>query len=187
MKKLNPPKELFSCTESLTLDIIPASFNLVLRRLFEPAGYAVENVEPEMESTEYGALKFTLNGQRVLYRQAKTTPKKIGQFVTIWKREHPNSESAPIDLKDEVDWVIIAANEGANFGVFVFSAQLLAKKGVFSEEAKAGKRAIRVYAPWTTPTAVQAKRTKNWQTECFLDFEDSYAILESFTRILGSY
>ena len=39
-------------TENLTLYIIPASFNLVLRRLLEPAGYAVENVEPEMESTE---------------------------------------------------------------------------------------------------------------------------------------
>ena len=185
MKTLNQPKELFSCTENLALDIIPTSFNLVLRKLFEPAEHAVENIEPEMESKEYGALKFTLNGQRVLYRQAKTTPKKIGQFVTIWKREHPNSEIAPIDLKDGVDWVIIATDEGANFGVFVFSAQLLAKKGVFSEEKKGGKRAIRVYAPWTTPTAAQAKRTKNWQTKYFLDFENSDAILQSFNRMLG--
>lgn len=184
MKTLNQPKELFSCTENLTSDTIPASFNLVLRKLFEPAGYAVKNVEPEIESIEYGALKFTLNGQRVLYRQAKTTPKKIGQFVTIWKRENSNSEISPIDLKDGVDWVIIAVDEGANFGVFVFSAQLLAKRGVFSEEAKAGKRAMRVYAPWTNPTAAQAKRTKNWQTECFLDVENSDASLKSFTRIL---
>ncbi|MGP5012130.1 hypothetical protein ACTXIR_14590, partial [Psychrobacter glacincola] len=73
MKTLKQPEEPFSCTENLTFDITPASFNLVLRKLFEPAGYVVENVEPEMESTEYGALKFTLNGQRVLYRQAKTT------------------------------------------------------------------------------------------------------------------
>ncbi|WP_201508770.1 MepB family protein [Psychrobacter alimentarius] len=185
MNTLNQPKETFSCTENLTSDIIPASFNLVLRKLFEPAGYAVEDVEPEIESIEYGALKFTLNGQRIIYRQAKTTPKKIGQFVTIWKREHPNSEIAPIDLKDGVDWVIIAANEGTNFGVFVFSAQLLAKKGVFSEESKVGKRAMRVYAPWTNPTAAQAKRTKNWQTKCFFDFESSDADLKSFTKKLG--
>ena len=131
MKTLKQPEEPFSCTKNLTFDITPASFNLVLRKLFEPAGYVVENVEPEMESTEYGALKFTVNGQRVLYRQAKTTPKKIGQFVTIWKREHPNSEIAPIDLKDGVDWVIIAANEGANFE-FSFSAHnFLLKRRIF--------------------------------------------------------
>ena len=181
MNTLNQPKELFSCTENLTSDIIPASFNLILRKLFEPAGYAVEDVEPEIESIEYGALKFTLNGQRIIYRQAKTTPKKIGQFVTIWKREKSDSEISPIDLKDGV---IIAANEGTNFGFFIFSVKLLARKGVFSEEAKAGKRAMRVYAPWTNPTAVQAKRTKNWQTECFLDFDNSDASLKSFTKKL---
>lgn len=82
MKIFNQPEELFFCTKSLTSDIIPVSFNIVLQKLFEPAGYTVENIEPEMESTEYEALKFTLNGQRVLYRQAKTTPKEIGQFVT---------------------------------------------------------------------------------------------------------
>lgn len=113
-----------------------------MRKLFEPAGYVVENVEPEMESTEYGALKFTVNGQRVLYRQAKTTPKKIGQFVTIWKREHPNSEIAPIDLKDGVDWVIIAANEGL-ISEFSFSAHnFLLKKAYFLKKQRLVKERL---------------------------------------------
>lgn len=181
----NQSKTCLPCTENSAIEVVPASFTLILEKLFNPAGYTVEDIESEIESAEYGALKFKLNGQTVLYRQAKTTPKKIGHFVAIWKRETPNSEIAPFDLSDGVDWVIISANNGTNFGVFVFSAKLLAKKDVFSERSKGGKRAIRVYAPWTVPIADQAKRTKKWQTECFLNLDNCETSLQSFTRILG--
>lgn len=172
-------------SENSAIAVVPASFTLVLERLFNPAGYTVENIEHEIEGAEYEALKFKLNGQTVLYRQAKTTPKKMGHFVTIWKRETPSSEISPFDLNDELDWVIIAVNNGTNFGVFVFSANLLAKKDVFSKSTKGGKRGIRVYAPWTTPTAAQAKRTKKWQTENFLNFNNCEDILNSFIRMFS--
>ena len=38
------------------------------------------------ESTEYNACSYTVNGQKIIERTAKITPKKIGQFVTCWKR-----------------------------------------------------------------------------------------------------
>jgi hypothetical protein len=150
--------------------LVPASFQYVVDNLLLPAGCEVRDAVRESESSEYGAIKFLLNGKTVLFRQAKTTPKKIGQFVTIWKRETPQSEVAPFDRFDGVDWVIVAVDQDDQFGVFVFSATLLAQKKVFSEHADGGKRAIRVYAPWTHPVAAQAKRTQKWQIQKFIDF-----------------
>ena len=61
-----------------------------------------------------------MNGLTYLFRQAKDTPKKIGQFVTLWKRPTPDSEIAPFDQDNGIDRVIIFADEQAHFGVFVF-------------------------------------------------------------------
>ena len=185
MEIYNQSEVCYPHAENSARAVVPASFTLVLEKLFNPAGYTVEDVEREVEGAEYEALKFMSNGQTVLYRKAKTTPKKIGHFVTIWKRETPSSEIAPFDLNDGVDWVIISVNNDNNFGVFIFSAHLLAKKDVFSKSIEGGKRGIRVYAPWTTPTAAQAKRTKKWQTENFLNFNNCEDILNSFIRMFS--
>lgn len=40
----------------------------------------------EKESSEYGACKFKYSSMNITFRSAKTTPTKIGQFVTLWKR-----------------------------------------------------------------------------------------------------
>ncbi len=123
-------------------------------------GRTVTGIEREQESAEYGAIRFKMDGQTVLFRQAKHTPKKIGQFVTLWKRSTPDSEIAPFDRVDGIDRVIIFADEQSRFGVFVFQSQLLIKKDIFSEQSKGYKRAFRVYVPWTEPVAAQAKRSK---------------------------
>ena len=49
---------------------------------------------PEAESVDYGACRAELDGKRLVLRVAKTTPTKTGQFVTIWKRPHPDAEIA---------------------------------------------------------------------------------------------
>jgi hypothetical protein len=33
---------------------------------------------------------------------------------------------------------------------------------------KGGKRAIRVYPPWTNPTARDGIKTQQWQIQCFI-------------------
>jgi hypothetical protein len=104
----------------------------------------------------------------VVFRVAKTTPTKIGQFVTIWKRPTPSDEIAPLDSGDGVDVVIVSVAD-ANFrGQFVFDQEVLLKYGVMSRDGRGGKRAMRVYPPWSQPVAKDAIKTQQWQLRYFV-------------------
>ncbi|PIF13479.1 MepB family protein [Janthinobacterium sp. 13] len=125
---------------------------------------------PEAESVDYGACRAELHGKRLVLRVAKTTPTKIGQFVTVWKRPHPDADIAPLDEADPVDIVIIAVADdvGARHGFFIFPRSVLIKRGVMSRAAQGGKRALRVYPPWCAPESIQAQRTQRWQAAWFV-------------------
>ncbi len=155
-----------------SLGNVPDSFRLFQEQCLTPLGKTVTSIEREKESAEYGAIRFEMDGLTCLYRQAKHTPKKIGQFVTLWKRPTPSSKIAPFDCDDGIDRVIIFADEYLRFGVFVLQPQLLVKKDIFSEQSEGGKRAFRVYAPWTVPLAGQAKLSKIWQCIHFAELTD---------------
>lgn len=49
----------------------------------------------EAEGSEYEACRLGLNGYNIVFRVAKTTPTKIGQFVTVWKRLHTGAPIMP--------------------------------------------------------------------------------------------
>jgi hypothetical protein len=122
----------------------------------------------EAESAEYGACKFSINGSKIIFRIAKITPTKIGQFVTIWKR---NAEgiTAPFDVSDDFDFIIIHTRKDEKWGQFVFSKAILLEKSVISEKNKGGKRGFRVYPPWDIVDNKQAEKTQKWQTPFFLE------------------
>ncbi|SDB94550.1 MepB family protein [Shouchella lonarensis] len=167
---------------------LPYSFEWICNEILTPAGIQVSESYREHESAEYGAVQFHLNGQRALFRQAKRTPKKVGQFVTLWKRETPAFEIAPLDASDDIEWVLIASDEGARCGMFLFPKLVLIKKGIFSRQHIGGKRAFRVYGPWTTPTASQAQRTKKWQSDYFDEFVEGKmkeTICQVNSRVMG--
>ena len=123
---------------------------------------------PEAESADYGACRADLHGQRLVLRVAKTTPTKTGQFVTVWKRPHPEADIAPLDEADPVDVVIIAVADGAQHGLFIFPRSVLLERGVMSRASAGGKRALRVYPPWCAPASIQAQRTQRWQAQWFV-------------------
>ncbi|KHA77725.1 MepB family protein [Janthinobacterium lividum] len=137
---------------------------------------------PEAESAQYGACRAELHGKRVVLRVAKTTPTKIGQFVTVWKRPHPDAEIAPLDEADLVDVVIIAVtdDDGARHGFFVFPRSVLLERGVMSCASQGGKRALRVYPPWCSPESAQAQRTQRWQSACFVAAGDQPRLEQLF-------
>lgn len=54
--------------------------------VYNPCGFTCSQPVAEAESAEYAAHEFTLDGLAVRFRAAKTTPTKVGQFVTVWKR-----------------------------------------------------------------------------------------------------
>ncbi|MHA7304787.1 MepB family protein [Arthrobacter sp. TMN-49] len=135
--------------------------------VWNPAGLACDDVRSEPESAEYAAHRLTLGGRQALFRVAKTTPTKVGQFVTLWQRS-VEGPIRPFDMDDGVELFVVQGASGAGPGQFVFPARALARHGVVSVEGKGGKRAIRVYAPDVLTTNAQARSTQKWQCTYFL-------------------
>lgn len=128
----------------------------------------ITNFRQELESSEYVACDVFFEGKNAKFRIAKITPKKVGQFVTLWKREN-GGPIQPFSVLDPIDFVIIAVNSGTHLGHFIFPKKILAEKGIFSNK-KEGKRAFRVYPPWDSAKNMQAIKTQKWQLAYFADF-----------------
>ena len=174
-------------------DVIDPSWNfsesiysdLVVSRdlVYDPCQFKCSTVTIERESIEYGACSFKLNSCNVRFRVAKTTPTKIGQFVTLWKRVG-DGPIQPYDVADDVDFFIVTARKDNNFGQFVFSKDVLSKYGVMSKNGSGGKRAIRVYPPWDITISDQAKKTQAWQLQYFLEIPTTKPISCARVKIL---
>jgi hypothetical protein len=136
--------------------------------VYDLCGFKITQIHKEVESAEYGAYKFKLNNFNVLFRTAKNTPTKVGQFVTFWKRNFENGPIQPYDISDEVDFFVISVHKGENFGQFIFPKSVLSEKDIISKNNIGGKRAMRVYPPWDKTTSKRAEKTQRWQLLYFL-------------------
>ena len=148
--------------------MIPENLIETKELVFDKCGFELRNLEIEKESTEYSACKFNLNTVKILFRVAKITPTKIGQFVTFWKR----SKKGPIEpyaISDKIDFFIINTKSNDKFGQFIFPKSVLCQQGIISTHIKEGKRGIRVYPPWDLTISKQAQKTQKWQLEYFLE------------------
>lgn len=152
--------------------------------LYKPAGLQVHAFKQEAESKDYGACTFSLNNQCIVFRVAKITPTKIGQFVTLWKRVE-NGPILPYDMADSIDIVIISVRKEDKLGQFIFPKDVLLQKGFIAKSGIGGKRAMRVYPSWDIPDNKQAKKTEDWQLlyfikiEPLIDFEKSQRLFFS--------
>jgi len=126
----------------------------------------------EPESREYDACQFVLGGRNIVSRNAKITPKKVGQFVTFWKR-NGNGPIEPFEETDPIDFFVVNVRTETEFGQFVFPKAVLIKKGIISAEHKEGKRAFRVYPIWDIAKSKQAERTQKWQLSYFYEINNS--------------
>lgn len=138
----------------------------------------------EKESSEYGACKFKCNSMNITFRSAKTTPTKIGQFVTLWKRIG-NGPIQPYEITDDIDFVVISTRHNNNYGQFIFPKSILSKHGIIANNKK-GKLAFRIYPPWDITTSNQARKTQEWQLQYFLEFSKSKPINYSLAKTLYS-
>lgn len=136
--------------------------------LFDKCGFEISNIEIEKESSEYCAHRFEINNKKVLFRQAKITPTKMGQFVTIWKRNKEKNVIEPFEVSDEIDLFVINVKIEFRFGQFIFPKSILIEKGIVTNK-KEGKRAIRVYPIWDLTDSKQAQKTQKWQLDYFLE------------------
>ncbi|WP_406825753.1 MepB family protein [Pedobacter sp. KACC 23697] len=138
--------------------------------VYDPLGYQISNLQIENESLEYAACTFELNGLKIKHRLSKITPTKAGQFVTIWKRNEAGI-TAPFTDQDEFDLLIISVNDAGRSGQFIFPKAILVQHKIITANGIAGKRGIRIYAPWDVAVNKQAQKTQQWLAPYFLQID----------------
>ena len=124
------------------------------------------NVVVHAEGIDYGACSFVLDNQKIEFRRAKITPKKVGQFVTFYKRAQ-SGIIEPFRVEDDFDQLMVFVKTGELSGLFIFSKKTLVLRDVISVDGHGGKRAMRVYPTWDQELNAQAQKTQNWQKEFF--------------------
>lgn len=142
------------------------NLNQVKKDIYDKVSLSISDFKTEQESKEYSACQFKLNRLNINSRSAKITPKKVGQFVTFWKRI-TNGPIEPFNEKDSFDFFVVNIRAEKEFGQFVFPKSVLIEKGIISTEKKEGKRAFRVYPQWDVANNKQAERTQKWQLNYF--------------------
>lgn len=148
------------------------NLNQIKKEVYDLCALEISNLEMETESQDYDACRFELSGRNIISRSAKITPKKVGQFVTFWKR-NGIGPIEPFNETDPIDFYVVNVRAQSNFGQFVFPKSVLIKKGIISTEKKEGKRAFRVYPSWDIAKNKQAERTQKWQLDYFYQIDDS--------------
>lgn len=166
---------------------LPDEVVSAIHEMYEPAGLKAADVMREPESLEYKACRLTLNGQNIVFRVAKTTPAKLGQFVTIWQRLTPDAEIIPFDISDNISFVVVCVFDAIHQGQFVFDQKILLAKDIISRNGNGGKRAIRVYPPWIKPIAKEAIETQLWQLSYFLPIkQDNIVDLNKVRKLFNT-
>ncbi len=151
-----------------------SALKMVKELIYDRFGLELTNLKLNSESVEYGACSFELDEKKMEHRVSKITLTKVGQFVTIWKR-NKDGETEPFDILDNFDFIAITSKSADNIGQFIFPKSVLVEKGIISKNGKGGKRGIRVYPPWDTVTNKQAEKTQSWQTNYFVTISNDSA------------
>ncbi|KNB60677.1 MULTISPECIES: MepB family protein [Chryseobacterium] len=152
--------------------------------VFSKLHLIISQLQQDSECEEYLGYNFQISHFNIKFRKAKITPKKIGQFVTLWKRNPESRQTEPFHHEDLFDFYIIACDCAEKSGFFLFPKNILSHRHILTTLSKEGKRGFRVYPDWDFPENKQAKKTQDWQKEFFIDFSDEN-YLKKFVSIFN--
>ncbi|CAD7813031.1 hypothetical protein CHRY9390_02598 [Chryseobacterium aquaeductus] len=147
-------------------------FEQLQNSVFSKLNLIISHLQPDSECDEYFGHQFQLNHFNIKFRKAKITPKKIGQFLTLWKRNPKSKQTEPFTSEDPFDFYMIFCKCNEKSGFFFFPKNILSQKQILTTSSKEGKRGFRVYPNWDSPENKQASKTQNWQKDFFIDFSD---------------
>jgi len=143
----------------------------VKKKIYDKCNFQPTDVTIDKESQEYEGCQFKLDHKNIIFRSSKITPKKIGQFVTFWKRNNKGI-TEPFFETDTFDYYVINVQTENQLGQFVFPKSVLIQKGIVSTSKKEGKRGFRVYPIWDKTVSKQAVETQRWQLNYFFDVNE---------------
>jgi hypothetical protein len=131
-------------------------------------GIPIRNLRQDPDCEEYCGYSFQLGLWNIKFRRAKITPKKVGQFVTLWKR-NSEGKTVPFHEDDNFDFYVIAVDDEEKRAYFIFPQKILIEKQIVSTGNKEGKRGFRIYPVGTKTESKQAILTQSWQSKYFTD------------------
>ena len=148
------------------------SLEKIKSSIYNNCNFKVSNVIIDKESQEYEGCEFLLDEKIIIFRTSKITPKKIGQFVTFWKRNQKGI-TEPFSENDTIDFYVINVQFENKTGQFVFPKSVLIENEILSTSKKDGKRGFRVYPIWDKTINKQAVKTQKWQLNYFFEINEN--------------
>ncbi len=146
----------------------------------------IANLTNDQECDEYFGFDFQINQLKIKFRKAKITPKKVGHFVTLWKR-NSEKQTVPFNVNDNFDFYVIVTELENKFGFFFFPKHILSVWKILTNKQIEGKRGFRVYSDWNIVENKQAKKTQSWQKKYFIDLTNNeLKSIEKFNLILNA-
>ncbi|WP_339887300.1 MepB family protein [uncultured Flavobacterium sp.] len=139
--------------------------------IYKKLNFKISKLIIDKESQEYDGCEFVVDEKRIIFRSAKITPKKVGQFVPFWKR-NKEGITEPFSENDTIDLYVINVQSENKVGQFVFPKSVLIEKGIISTSKKDGKRGFRVYPIWDKTINKQAIVTQKWQLNYFFEVKE---------------
>lgn len=123
------------------------------------------------ESEEYYGCNFQMNQLNFKFRKSKITPKKVGQFVTLWKRNNEN-QTAPFHENDNFDYYLIASEQENKLGFFLFTKIVLIEKQILSTDKKERvKEVLEFIQPGHKPIISKPKKHNHGSSNILLIFQ----------------
>ncbi len=144
---------------------------------------SISKLEKDAECDEYFGYNFEAKEVTFKFRKAKITPKKVGQFVTLWKR-NVIKQTEPFSENDVFDYYIITTEEDSKLGFYIFPKAILIEKNILTSTKKEGKRGFRVYPNWVKPENKQAEKTQNWQQNYFVEIINNQSDLKQVNKLI---
>ncbi len=117
-------------------------------------------------------LCFLSSEKKICIRLSHTTPTKLGQFVTLYKRYA--GKIIPLNISD-IEYLIIVYTEPNLHGMFIMNQQMLLLQNIISHKQidinrEYGKLSFRIYHPSCMLNSKQAITSQKWQQSTFYDY-----------------